>query len=51
MAALLPTNKIGIVANRIPKLVKLQGSKTFSQAQKEGLSPAKSVVHQLKIIV
>lgn len=37
MAALLPTNKIGIVANRIPKLVKLQGSKTFSNAQKEGL--------------
>ena len=37
MAALLPTNKIGIVANKIPKLVKLQGSKTFSRAQKEGL--------------
>ena len=37
MAALLPTNKIGIVANKIPKLVKLQGSKTFSLAQKEGL--------------
>lgn len=38
MAALLPTNKIGIVANRIPKLVKLQGKRTFSLAQKEGLN-------------
>jgi len=38
MAALLPTNKIGIVANKIPRLVKLQGRKTFSLAQKEGLS-------------
>ena len=37
MAALLPTNKIGIVANKIPKLIKLQGSKTFSLAQREGL--------------
>ena len=37
MAALLPSNKIGIVANRIPKLIKLQGGKTFSEAQKEGL--------------
>ena len=38
MAALLPTNKIGIVANKIPKLVRLQGEKTFSLAQREGLS-------------
>ena len=35
MAALLPTNKIGIVANKIPKLVRLQGEKTFSLAQRE----------------
>ena len=38
MAALLPTNKIGIVANKIPKLLKIQGKKTFSLAQKEGLN-------------
>ena len=37
MAALLPTKKIGIVANKIPRLVKMQGRKTFSIAQKEGL--------------
>ena len=37
MAALLPTNKIGIVANKIPRLVKLQGDKSFSAAQKTGL--------------
>ena len=37
MAALLPTKKIGIVANNIPRLLRLQGSKTFSLAQKDGL--------------
>ena len=41
MAALLPTIKIGIVANKIPKLIKLQGEKTFSHAQREGLKPWK----------
>ena len=40
MAALLPTNKIGIVANNIPRLLRLQGTKSFSLAQKNGLKAA-----------
>ena len=40
MAALLPTNKIGIVANNIPRLLRLQGIKSFSLAQKNGLKAA-----------
>ena len=37
MAALLPTKKIGIVANNIPRLLRLQGVQSFSVAQKNGL--------------
>ena len=40
MAALLPTKKIGIVANNIPRLLRLQGTKSFSLAQKNGLKAA-----------
>ena len=50
MAALLPTNKIGIVANKIPKLLKLQGGKTFSLTQREGLRIANANGQQLELL-
>ena len=37
MAALLPTKKIGIVANKIPHLLRRQGTQSFSLAQKNAL--------------
>ena len=40
MAALLPTTRIGIVANGIPHFKKKQGSKTFSELQETGLRAA-----------
>lgn len=37
MAALLPTNKIGIVSNNIPAFKRKQGGRTFAELQRDGM--------------